>query len=246
MLIADVKRKLMITGIDIDVNNRIKIDSYTLAANSYPNRSRGTENCGMHMEIDGCMAYLLCNDNQLVRFDLKKNFTATNPNSTTDKLEIKVIYQTKIMPCYYISKRYIHVMAEHQNVRINKATQTVTMAVSRQASIITATHISCMAGGDRHAYAADGKRLYMTSSTATRSLLACRLAGVGVVVRVEEDQGVVYVYASLKRKLCLMDMLEADYESPSYRVLGCMYDQRNRRLVVSKEYYWSRSYAITY
>ena len=111
MLIADMRNKLMITGVDNNKKNRIEIDSYTLAKNSHANR--GFENCGMHMEIDGCMAYLLCNDNQLVRFDLK-NIDATNPYSTTDKLEIKVIYQTKIMPCYYISKRYIHVMAEHQ------------------------------------------------------------------------------------------------------------------------------------
>ena len=212
------------------------------------------------MEIDGCMAYLLCNDNQIVRFDLK-NIDATNPNSTKDKLEIKVIHQTTSIPCYYISKRYIHVMADYQYARINKVTQAVSMLDYNH----IAKTFTCLIGGDQYANTVYSTSMYLISITSTslkvidiisldhrssmltRLLLACRLADINVVVRIEESQDILYMYGSLKRKLHLINMHKNSTDDGHFRALSCMYDSKNRRLVVvCKQSFQSRPYALTY
>ena len=128
----------------------------------------------------------------------------------------------------------------------------------------TAKTFTCMIAGDRYAYIVDNTSMYLIlitsmslkvidsikldhqSSMVTRLLLACQLADIDVVVRIEESQGIVYMYGSLKRRLHLINMHKNSADNGPFRALGCIYDSKNRRLVVCKESFQSRSYVLTY
>ena len=69
--------------------------------------------------------------------------------------------------------------------------------------------------------------------------------GVSFVIRIIEDPHGIAIYAALRNKLYVLAE-ENVLENSNMRVLGCLFDQVNDRIIVCMESYMSQIFKLTY
>ena len=80
--------------------------------------------CGLNMEMDTHkpfehMAYLMCDQNRLVRLNLE-HINSVNPKATKDKLKAKVLYQSNKHAIFYVAYKHLYVMSDNKLTKIDK------------------------------------------------------------------------------------------------------------------------------
>ena len=104
LVVVDRVNNLFVTSVDSKADRQIALTDYKLFSDI-----RGCSGlpCGLNMEMDNHkpfyhMAYVMCDQNRLVRLNLK-HIDALNPKATEDMLDIKVVYQSNSHAIFYVA-----------------------------------------------------------------------------------------------------------------------------------------------
>ena len=248
LVVADLNHKIFVTGLDTPEDDRINLKDFTLCSTVVGCTSL---TCGLHMETDvyksyDHMAYIMCNENRLIRLNLK-HIDPNNPKSTTDKLDVKIIHRSDKVACFYVAHTHVYVMADNMLTRIDKRS----LAVKNYPARIPGDIITRIVGNDQYAYGVCGNSLQLLgicgsvatslssvvaakySSDKTRLLIPGQFRGVNFVIRLHETPVAISIYAALKHKLHII--LEHVIEPASSRVLGGIYDEKIESIIISQE-----------
>ena len=233
LIVAGLNENLFITSVDSRADRQITLTDYKLCSDI---RGCNALTCGLNMEMDTHkpfyhMAYLMCEQNKLVRFNLK-HIDPLNPKATEDKLDIKVVYQSNSHVIFYVACKHVYVMSDNKLTKIDKTS----LKAKEYDQQIDGDAILRIVGDDHYIYAMSGATMHLLAisqnsvtkldsivsktfdSALTRMLIPCQFRGVNFVVRLHESPVVISVYASLRKKLHII--LEHKVDAKNSRVLG--------------------------
>ena len=259
IIAADYSQGLFVTSLDSRADRQIALTDYKLCSDI---RGCNALTCGLNMEMDTHkpfyhMAYLMCEQNKLVRFNLK-HIDPLNPKATADKLDIKVVYQSNSHAIFYVACKHVYVMSDNKLTKIDKTS----LKAKEYDQQIEGDAIYRIVGDDHHIYAMSGATMHLLAisqnsvtkldsivsktfdSALTRMLIPCQFRGVNFVVRLHESPVVISVYASLRKKLHII--LEHKVDTNNDQVLGGIYDHETERIIISLEYHGSQTFKLTY